>query len=504
MFWRKSRFFKTLVFKLTFQFIVLYLILNIGLAFLIFNRIELFQDRKTDKQLSSNLKSTLNLVRNQENEYLTKILSNKSGADGIENTFYLVLDSTHTIIGESYIAIWGDLTQFSENLPTLPKVKTVNPLNNDLPDPWKEKDVRIIPTLFYKHYPEKNYLFVKEGSVQEPYIEVRVGYVWLPDGEILVGGISLKENLLFMQQIRSLIIVFLALSVVIGGALGFFLAKKSMKDVTRITKAVNDIQKGNLSLRVKGNSTSEEINNLTDSFNNMLHRIEELIREQKQLTDDIAHDLRSPVTGIRGLSEAGLKEQGDQTETFGQIISECDRLIYMVNSTLEISEIETGVFINQQSTFNLFNLLIKAVDIFTPVAEDKGIEIKTNFSIDNIELTGNINLIQRAISNIIDNAIKFTKTGGTIFIEYYILGDKVIISIRDSGIGIAKEEQERIFDKFYKVDKSRNTLGNGMGLSIARAYINLHNGNIKLDSETGKGTTFKIELPLLFPNINKV
>lgn len=497
MFWRKSKFFKTLVFKLTLQFLVLYLILNIGLAFLIINRIGSFQNHKTDKQLCSNIKSTLNLIKNNKNEHLKKILSRKSVADGTKNTFYFVLDSLHTIIGESYIVNWGDLIHFSENIPTLPKIKPVDPRLNDLPDPWREKDVRIFPLLLFKHNFERNYVLIKQGSVQKPYTEVRVGYVWLPDGKILVSGISLKENLLFMQQTRNLVLVFLGFSIVLGGILGFYLAKKSMKDVVRITKTVNNIQKGNLALRVKGNSSSEEIGNLKDSFNNMLYRIEELVREQKQLTDDIAHDLRSPVTGIRGLSEAGLKQQGDKTETFGQIISECDRLIYMVNSTLEISEIETGVFINRQSTFKLYDLLNKAVDIFTPVAENKGIGIKTDYSIYDIELTGNVNLIQRAVSNIIDNAIKFTKKDGTVFIESYIRGNTVIISIKDSGIGIALEEQEHIFDKFYKVDKSRNTSGNGLGLSIARAYINLHNGNIKLDSEPGKGTTFIIELPLI-------
>ena len=496
MFWRKSKFFKTLVFKLTLQFIILYLILNLGLAFLIFNRIESFQDQKTDNQLFLNIKSIFILISEKKDEQLNKILIHKSVIDGAENTFYFVLDSLNTIVGESYTIKWGDLTHFLKNIPALPDIEPVDPRDNDLPDPWREKDVRIIPTIFFKHDLERNYILIKEGSVKEPHTEVRVGYVWLTGGKILVSGISLKENLLFMQQIRNLIIVFLGLSIILGGVLGYYLARISMTDVVRITNTVNDIQKGNLSLRVKGNSSSEEISNLTGSFNNMLHRIEGLIREQKQLTDDIAHDLRSPVTGIRGLAEAGLKEQGDQTETFGQIISECDRLIYMVNSTLEISEIETGVFTNQQSVFKLNALLNKAVDIFTPVAEAKGVEFKTHFSIEDIELTGNVNLIQRAISNIIDNAIKFTKRDGTVYIESYISEKKAIINIKDSGMGITMEEQEHIFDKFYKVDKSRNTLGNGLGLSIARAYIKLHKGNLKVDSEPEKGATFTIELPI--------
>lgn len=496
MFWRKSEFFKTLVFKLTFQFIVLYLILNTGLSFLIFSKIKSFQEHKTDKQLCSNIKSTVNLIENKNNEQLKPVLSRKSVADGAENTFYLVLDSVHSVVSESFTVEWGDLTHFSKNVPTLPEIVPIDPRYNDLPDPWRENNVTIFPFVIFKHNFERNYVLIKEGSVHEPFTEVRVGYVWLPNGKILVSGISLKENLLFMQHTRNLILVFLGLSVIFGGALGFYLARMSMRDVVRITKTVNEIQKGNLSLRVKGNSSSEEISNLSDSFNNMLHRIEELIREQKQLTDDIAHDLRSPVTGIRGLSEAGLNQQGGHTETFGQIISECDRLIYMVNSTLEISEIETGIFTNQQSSYKLSDLLNKAVDIFSPVAEAKGIEIKTNFSIDNLELTGNVNLIQRAVSNILDNAIKFTKKEGIVSIESYISGNNVIISIKDSGIGIAEEEQKYIFDKFYKVDKSRNTTGNGLGLSIAKAYINLHKGNIKVQSDPEKGTSFIIELPL--------
>lgn len=498
MLWKKgNRINKTLVFKLTIQYILLYSILNIIIIAFVFYKIKTEQNRIIDNQIIIKVKSALKLINTNKPDNLTYALCERSVADGVESTFYLLLDSTHSIMAESYIKPWGDLTFLTYNIPVLPDITPIDPKNNKQPKAWKEGSVKIKPELLFKENWELNYILYKSLGQEQIGIETRSAYIYLPQGKILVIGISLEENKFFISQIQRFVIYFFILSILLGAWLGYFVASKSMKDVVNITKTVNRIQKGDLSLRVKHKSNSEEIFNLAMSFNNMLNRIENLIIEQKQLTNDIAHDLRSPITGIRGLSETSLTgKQRDNTETFGQIISECDRLINMINSALVISEIEAGMFQKAKNSFNIHELLNHAYAVFLDVARLKGISLHKNIPEQEVIINGHNSLLQRAIANIIDNAIKFSDFNGEVTICSRIEGQNIFIEIKDTGIGIQKEEQLKIFNKFYKVNRSRSDTGNGLGLSIAKAYIDLHHGRIVVDSLPDRGTAFTILLPL--------
>lgn len=172
------------------------------------------------------------------------------------------------------------------------------------------------------------------------------------------------------------------------------------------------------------------------------------------------------------------------------------KTINMINSALVISEIEAGMFQKAKNSFNIHELLNHAYAVFLDVARLKGISLHKNIPEQEVIINGHNSLLQRAIANIIDNAIKFSDFNGEVTICSRIEGQNIFIEIKDTGIGIQKEEQLKIFNKFYKVNRSRSDTGNGLGLSIAKAYIDLHHGRIVVDSLPDRGTAFTILLPL--------
>jgi signal transduction histidine kinase len=488
-------FFKTLVFRLTFQYIIFFTVFNVLLFLVIFLKIKSSQDNITDKNLIAKLKTAIPLSDIKDCNQLRKELSWKSAMEGAESCFYLIVDSTNTTIATSYIKPWGNIQSVKQDIPDLPKM---DPLKNKMPEAWYEKDVKIQPELLFKHERGFNYVLFKSLYFYKINSKARVAYVYLPNKTILIVGVSLKENDVFLNTIERIFIFSLFVMTLFGGLLGYLISKKSMVDVVKITHAAENIRKGNLSLRVKPGSNSSEIKNLSHSFNNMLERIERLIIEQKDLTNNIAHDLRSPITSIRGISEttlSGKQSVQEYQEMCGQVINECDRLINMINSTLDIAEIEAGTFEIRMEEINANELLSDAFEMYLPVAELKGVHFEHSLPKHKIIIRGNKSLLQRAIANILDNAIKYTKSEGEVKLTGVVSDNQFIITITDTGIGIPLEEQNRIFEKFYRVDKSRSSNGNGLGLSLANAYILLHKGTIGIISKSGEGSSFAIVLP---------
>jgi signal transduction histidine kinase len=500
MFWMKDNsFYKTLVFRLTFRYILLFTVFNIVLILVIFLRIKSSQEDINDKNLVVKVKSALHLSNFNNNKQSGYELTSKSVMEGVENSFYLIADSTHNIVATSYIEPWGNLQFVTRYIPKLPSLPLIDPHISKMPDAWNENNVKIQPELLYKDVWSLNYVFFRTFDFNKLNHKARVAFVYLPNNSILIVGVSLSENEEFLNSTKKIFIFFLIVMILFGSLLGYFIAKKSMVDVVRITNATENIKKGNLSLRVKSGSNSLELQNLANAFNSMLDRIEKLIIEQKEMTNNIAHDLRSPITSIRGITEttlSGKQSIQEYQEMCGQVINECDRLINMVNSTLDISEIEAGTFEIPFEEISMQELMIDAYEMYLPVAELKGIRLLlVNPQNKTIVIQGNKPLLQRAIANILDNAIKYTPSEGEVKIDAYTQNKHFIISINDTGIGISLEEQNHIYEKFYRVDKSRSTIGNGLGLSLAFAYVLFHKGTIEVKSEPGKGSTFTISLP---------
>ncbi|MEE4111455.1 MAG: HAMP domain-containing sensor histidine kinase, partial [Desulfobacteraceae bacterium] len=247
----------------------------------------------------------------------------------------------------------------------------------------------------------------------------------------------------------------------------------------------------------------EEIDRLAVTFNQMLDRIERLVVGMREMGDNIAHDLKSPVARIRGMAEisiSGGSSGGDDLTLAGSTIEECDRLLEMINTMLIISKSDAGAGDVPLDPLNMADVVRGAIVLFAPLAEDKGISMTGDVP-DVLMVRGDLKMLQRAVANLVDNAIKYTPSPGNIDIRgFHDNHLKMInISIKDSGIGIDPEDQPKIFNRFFRCDQSRATGGFGLGLSLARAIAHVHGGEIQVESAMGVGSVFTFRLPRLKP-----
>jgi len=286
--------------------------------------------------------------------------------------------------------------------------------------------------------------------------------------------------------------------ILLSTLVGWFMARRALSGVIQLTKTAEAVAAGALKERVPVKGRQDEIDRLAMTFNVMLERINDLIQGMKEINDNIAHDLRSPIARMRGLAEAVLTDDEPSPEALrllcGDIIEQCDRLLGMINTVLDISEAEAGIVKIAIENLNIVEIVNDAVELFLPMAEDKDIKLKVQMP-DKMWLTTDRRKLQRILGNLLDNAIKFTPRGGVITIT--VGGDEKGVSIRveDTGIGISENDIPRIFEKFYRADKSRSEPGSGLGLSLAFAFASSLGGSISVVSSPGKGSTFTVILP---------
>ncbi len=343
----------------------------------------------------------------------------------------------------------------------------------------------------------------REGSVFETLklpgweCKARVLYGIVEPGRIMQIGQSLKEDdrlfKVFREIFRDVLVFVLGLAVV-GG---WFMAKRSLSGVEKLTQTAMAIANGAMEKRVPLTGRDDEIDRLSEVFNRMLERIQSLITEMKEVTDNIAHDIKTPITRIRLLAEAILTTEKPVCEyqaLTASTVEECDVLLGMINTMLEISETKAGVSRLSLSEVDVCSLIEEGCDLFLPLAEEKDICVEVNTPTQCL-LFGDKSKLQRVLSNLLDNAIKYTPPGGKITVSAEEVDKKVILSVLDTGIGISPDEIPRIFDRFFRADKSRSVPGVGLGLSLVQAIVRRHGGEIMVSSFPGSGSTFTVALP---------
>lgn len=291
--------------------------------------------------------------------------------------------------------------------------------------------------------------------------------------------------------------IIMTLLIVFSTFVGWFVAKCALVGVKEITRTAIQISGGDFSSRVPIKGRGEEIDRLAITFNSMVEQIQSLIKGMKEITDNMAHDLRSPITRIRGAAEMTIisaKDKQDYELMAGNIVEECDRLLEMINTMMDISEAEAGLSKLNMSQVDISQIAEETCELFRPVAEDKGIQIIKNLDKNTVSYADKYKL-QRVVSNLLDNALKYTPTGGTVTVTVDRDADQVMVSVNDDGIGISRDDLSNIYKRFYRCDRSRSLPGNGLGLSWARAIIQAHGGQISTTSTLNKESTFTITLP---------
>ncbi len=310
-------------------------------------------------------------------------------------------------------------------------------------------------------------------------------------------GISLEDNYEYLSIFRNLIILLLIPLFFIAAFIGWFLARHALKGVAEVTQTAIEISKGSIDKRVEVKRRSHEIDTLANTFNSMLDRIQTLIKGMREMNDNVAHDLRSPLTRIRGIAEMTLVGKGsmeDYSEMAANTIEECDKLIEIINTMMDITETEAGVSPFKSEPLDIVELILSACDLFDPIAKEKDIQLLTVLP-ESLLISGDKSKMQRLITNLLENAIKYNKQGGTVTISVRKDNQLVNIQVEDTGVGIPEDELPQIFERFYRCDRSRSLAGIGLGLSLAKAIVKAFNGDIRVKSALDQGSSFHVTLP---------
>ncbi|HEY4731886.1 MAG TPA: HAMP domain-containing sensor histidine kinase, partial [Gammaproteobacteria bacterium] len=249
--------------------------------------------------------------------------------------------------------------------------------------------------------------------------KARIAYGIINNDLVIQIGYSLEKNDVFLDVLKNVFAIILPVLMFIAGFLGWFMAKKSLRGVNEVTEAAIHISQGELARRVPVSGRGDELDRLAVTFNSMLDRIQKLISGMQEMTDNIAHDLRSPLGRIRGMAETALTNahaNSDFQSIAADMVEECDRLLHMINTMLDITETEAGVASLKMLPVDLSSVIADACELFEPTAEDKEIELIREVT-DKIIVYGNIHYLQRLISNLIDNALKYSHKGGKVHIR---------------------------------------------------------------------------------------
>ena len=308
---------------------------------------------------------------------------------------------------------------------------------------------------------------------------------------------SLEERADVLEIFQLTFLISLPFLIALSLLAGWVMSKKSLTGVHQVTKTAIDISNGALDERVRLTDQGIEIDRLAETFNSMLDKIQLLIKSMREITDNIAHDLKSPLARIRGLAESTLTSDHEKEhfeQMAGSTIEECDRLLHLINTMLDLAETEAGL-VHDMESLNFTDLINEACELYQPLAAQDQVTLESQIETQYL-INGNKQFLQRLIGNLLDNAIKYTPAGGSVTLNDEVVGNDVQINIADTGMGIRSEDLPNIFQRFYRCDLSRSKPGSGLGLSLALAIARAHLGNISVSSHVEEGTQFTVTLPL--------
>lgn len=331
---------------------------------------------------------------------------------------------------------------------------------------------------------------------------LRVGVFPIIDNGSVMGLVLMGDPVeTIYRSLNSLLISLLIVNLLffipalIGGHL---LARKAMEPVSNISRKLAKITSDNLNERVDVPKTSDELEELAKTFNNLFDRIAQAFSRERQFIGNVAHELKTPVATLRSGIELTISKERTNKQyqrAFNETLIDVNRLSTIMKNILDLAWLGSENARPGENQLNLSVTLVELKEIATKLAAPKHITIKGKIE-SNISIVGVEDKISRAILNIVDNAIKFTPIDGTITLALHKKKNMVIIEVKDTGVGISQKELTHIFERFYRGSKTAKTLGSGLGLAIAQGIIKAHKGEIEVSSKVAKGTSVVITLPL--------
>jgi signal transduction histidine kinase len=313
-----------------------------------------------------------------------------------------------------------------------------------------------------------------------------------PDGTILLLGRSLLETLAFRRIVQSALATGLAPMLLLALAIGAFFARRASRRLTTIHDTIARIMKGDMHLRLPVRSQHDAIDKISRDVNLMLDEIMRLLVQIKGVSDNIAHDLRSPLAVVHAQLERGL-ESADNEELRGvasQALAHIDKAMLTVTALLRLADVEYGPKSSKFKTIDLSAICADLFEFYEPLATSKSVNMALEIQ-SPVQILGDGDLMREAVSNLIGNAIKFTPEGGTVRVSVAQEDGKPVVRVRDNGMGVEPAERDKIFQRFYRSASGHRVPGSGLGLSIAAAIANLHDFDLRFD-DNHPGAVFEM------------
>jgi signal transduction histidine kinase len=314
-----------------------------------------------------------------------------------------------------------------------------------------------------------------------------------PSGDRLLVGRDISDLDSFTGQIETAVISGVSLIFVLAGVASILVTRRTVGRIEQINATSRAIMASGLDQRIPLRGTNDEWDRVAENLNLMLDRIETLMGEVKQVSDNLAHDLRTPLTRMRGRLEKGYHSQHfdeDAQALIGDTIVDLDAVLRIFTSITRIAQIETRVRKGAFRTVNLVKIAHEVVELYDAAAEQSGTSLAMVGS-GEVLATGDRDLIFDAIANLVDNAIKHGRVGGQVVVASETVNGSPVISITDNGPGIPADQHEQVFKRFYRLEQSRYTPGNGLGLSLVAAVARLHGARIEM-FDNSPGLQFKL------------
>lgn len=322
--------------------------------------------------------------------------------------------------------------------------------------------------------------------------QVRARLYVLSGGYRLLVGRDTYERSRFQQIVVNALTWSLAGAAALGVGGGLFLSRRMLRRVDQVSRTARQIIAGDLSLRLAKTGSDDEFDRLADSVNRMLEQIERLMTGMQLATDSLAHDLRSPLTRLRGRVELALRHapnSGNDREALIDVLAQTDAALSTFDSLLKIAAAEAGTARSEFAVVDLAAVAIEAGELYEPVAEDAGITLTVDVP-PTAPMRGQPELLAQAVTNLLDNAVKYTPPGGRIGLRATHDNGRVALTVSDTGPGIPEAQHTRVLERFVRLEECRSTPGAGLGLSLVAAVAKLHDGTVALfDNGPGLGVT---------------